>query len=135
MSTPRYRKNAGAIYNLHYHLVWCPKYRKSVLVGPVEHVLKQLLAEKASTLEIEIEALEVMPDHVHLFVSAPPTLAPAQLANQFKGYSSRVLREQFPSLKSRLPSLWSRSYYVGSAGAVTEETVKRYIEEQKKRGE
>jgi len=133
MSTPRYRKNAGCVYNLHYHLVWCPKYRKAVLVGPVEDALKSRLAEKAASLEVEIEALEVMPDHVHLFVNVPPTLAPAQLANQFKGYTSRVLRQQFPHLRSRLPSLWSRSYYVGSAGAVTEETVKRYIADQKTR--
>ncbi len=135
MSTPRYRKNAGCVYNLHYHLVWCPKYRKSVLFGPVENALKQLLEEKATALDVHIEALEVMPDHVHLDIAAPPTLAPAQLANQFKGYTSRVLRQQFPHLKSRLPTLWSRSYYVGSAGAVTAETVKRYIEEQKKRGQ
>ena len=133
MSTPRYRKNAGAVYNLHYHFVWCPKYRKSVLVGPVADVLRQLLTEKAPTLDVEIEAVEIMPDHVHLFVSAPPTEAPQHLANQFKGYTSRVLRKQFAHLRSRLPSLWSRSYYVGSAGAVTEETVKRYIAAQKKR--
>jgi putative transposase len=97
--------------------------------------LKQLLEEKATALDVQIEALEVMPDHVHLFMSAPPTLAPAQLANQFKGYTSRVLRQRFPHLKSRLPSLWSRSYYIGAAGAVTAETVKRYIEAQKTRGE
>lgn len=133
MSTPRYRKNAGAVYNLHYHFVWCPKYRKKVLVGLVETALKQLLAEKAETLDIQIEAIEVMPDHVHLFVSAPPTLAPQQIANQLKGTTSRRLREQFPYLRTRLPSLWSRSYYVGAAGAVTEETVKRYIEQQKTR--
>jgi putative transposase len=135
MSTPRYRKHVGCVYNLQYHLVWCPKYRKSVLVGPVESALKQRLSEKAQALSVEIEALEVMPDHVHLFMSAPPTLAPAQLANQFKGYTSRLLRQQFPHLRSRLPTLWSRSYYIGSAGAVTEETVKRYIAQQKARGE
>ena len=133
MSTPRYRKHAGAIYNLQYHFVWCPKYRKSVLVGPVEDALRQLLTEKAPQLQVEIEALEIMPDHVHLFISAPPTEAPQHLANQFKGYTSRVLRQRFAHLRSRLPSLWSRSYYVGSAGAVTEETVKRYIAEQKTR--
>jgi putative transposase len=135
MSTPGYRKNAGCVYNLQYHLVWCPKYRKSVLVGPVEAALKQLLEEKATALDVQIEALDVMPDHVHLFMSAPPTLAPAQLANQFKGYTSRVLRQGFPHLKSRLPSLWSRSYSIGAAGAVTAETVKRYIEAHKRRGE
>jgi putative transposase len=133
MSTPRYHTYAGGVYNLHYHFVWCPKYRKSVLVGPVEQALKQLLAEKALTLDIQIEALEVMPDHVHVFVSAPPTLAPQQIANQFKGYTSRLLRQQFTHLRTRLPSLWSRSYYVGSAGAVTQEAVKRYIAEQKTR--
>ncbi len=133
MSTPRYRKNAGCVYNLHYHLVWCPKYRKSVLVGPVEVTLKQLLAQKASELDIQIEALEVMPDHVHLLVNAPPTEAPQHLANQFKGFTSRRLRQQFPHLRSQLPTLWSRSYFVGSAGAVTEETVTRYIAQQKTR--
>jgi putative transposase len=135
MSTPRYCKNAGAVYNLHYHFVWCPKYRKAVLIGPVEDALRQLLREIAPTLDVEIEALEVMPDHVHLFVSAPPTEAPQHLANQFKGYTSRVLRKRFAHLRSRLPSLWSRSYYVGSAGTVTEETVKRYKASQKTRSE
>jgi putative transposase len=133
VSTPRYRKNAGSVFNLHYHFVWCPKYRKSVLVGPVEQALKQMLAEKAEALDVEIESMEVMPDHVHLLVSAPPTEAPQHLVNQFKGDTSRLLREQFKHLRTRLPSLWSRSYYVGSAGAVTEETVKRYIEQQKTR--
>jgi putative transposase len=102
MSTPRYRKNAGAVYNLHYHFVWCPKYRKSVLVGAVEDALRQLLTEKAPALDVEIEALEIMPDHVHLFVSAPPTQAPQHLANQFKGYTSRVLRQRFAHLRTRL---------------------------------
>jgi putative transposase len=133
MSTPRYRLHEGLVYNLHYHFVWCPKYRKPVLVGAVESALKQVLAEQAASLDIQIEALEVMPDHVHILVSAPPTLAPQQIANQFKGSSSRRLRQQFKPLRTRLPTLWSRSYYVGSAGAVTEDTVKRYIAEQKPR--
>jgi putative transposase len=92
-----------------------------------------MLAEKAEALDVEIESIEVMPDHVHLLVSAPPTEAPQHVVNQFKGYTSRLLREQFKHLRTRLPSLWSRSYYVGSAGAITEETVKRYIEQQKTR--
>lgn len=91
-------------------------------------------APKAPALDVEIEALEIMPDHVHLFVSAPPTEAPQHLANQFKGYTSRLLRQRFAHLRTRLPSLWSRSYYVGSAGLVTEETIKRYIAAQKTRG-
>jgi putative transposase len=133
MHLSRYRLTAGAVYNLHYHLVWCPKYRRAVLVGAVEARLKDLLAEKAAAMDVQIEALEVMPDHVHLFVAAPPTDAPQHLANQFKGFTSRVLRQEFPHLRSRLPTLWSRSYYVGSAGHVSGETIKQYIASQKER--
>ena len=132
MSDTRYRKNAGSVFSLKYHLVWCPKYRRKVLVGAVANDLKHLLHEKAEQIGVVVEALEIMPDHVHLFVSADPTAAPQFLANQFKGYTSRILRERYPQLKSRLPSLWSRSYYVGSVGQVSEETVRQYIEAQKR---
>ncbi len=144
MSESRYRRTSGAVFNLHLHFVWCPKYRRKVLVGAVEARLKELLYEKAAELKTEIEQLEVMPDHVHLFVAVPPTDAPQHYANQFKGYTSRILRQEFPDLKSRMPSLWSRSYYVASAGSATPaqtaetfcsaDVIKRYIEEQKERG-
>ena len=127
-----YRKSAGAVFNLHYHFVWCPKYRRPVLTGAIAERLGVLLSEKAATLALGIEALEILPDHVHLFVSAPPTEAPQHLANQFKGYTSHVLREEFPALKSRLPSLWSRSYYASSAGHLSNEAIQRYIEAQKR---
>jgi putative transposase len=131
MSDTRYRRNAGSIFSLKYHLVWCPKYRRKVLVGSVVEDLRSLLYQKAEELDVKIEAIEIMPDHVHLFVESDPTEAPQHLANQFKGFTSRVLRQKYPHLRSRLPSLWSRSYYVGSIGCVSEETVKWYIEMQK----
>jgi len=131
MDKTRYRRNAGSLFSLKYHLVWCPKYRRPVLVGPVEDRLKTLLREKAAQLPVEIEAMEVMPDHVHLFVSAEPTEAVQHLVNQFKGSSSRILRQEFPWLRSRLPTLWSRSYYAGTVGHVSEATIRRYIEAQK----
>lgn len=138
MSDTRYRRNAGSVYSLKYHLVWCPKYRRKVLVGDVAEALRSLLYQKAEELGVTIEALEIMPrhvcrDHVHLFLQSDPTGAPQRLANQFKGFTSRVLRQRFPHLRSQLPSLWSRSYYVGTIGHVSEETVKRYIEMQKSR--
>jgi putative transposase len=133
MHISRYRRTAGVVYNLHYHFVWCPKYRRPVLTGAVETRLKELLAEQAAAMDVQIDQLEVMPDHVHLFISVPPTDAPQHLANQFKGHTSRVLRQEFPHLRSRLPTLWSRSYYVGSAGQVSEETIKQYIAAQKER--
>ncbi len=133
MNEARYRRSSGCVYNLHLHFVWCPKYRKQVLTGAVSERLRTLLELKAAELDTEIVGLEIMPDHVHLFVSVPPTDAPQHFANQFKGYTSRVLREEFPHLKSSLPSLWSRSYYVGSAGNVSSDVIERYIASQKGR--
>jgi len=127
-----YHRSAGAVYALKYHMVWCPKYRRKVLVGAIESDLRLLLQQKAEQLKVTIEALEIMPDHVHLFISAPPTEAPHRLANQFKGFTSRMLRLKYPDLRSRLPSLWSRSYYIGTIGQVSEKTVIAYIEAQKR---
>ena len=131
MPRNKYAKNAGAVYSLKYHLVWCPKYRRPVLVGKVADRLKSLLEEKASELKAKIHALEVMPDHVHLFLESDPTKAPAHIAAQFKGYTSNVLRREFPELRSRLPTLWSRSYFIGSVGSVTAVAIQHYIESQK----
>ena len=132
MSAERYRHIRGSVSTINYHFVWCPKYRRKVLTGAVAERLKELLYAKAEELHCIVHALEVLPDHLHLFVDCPPTLAPQQLANQFKGYTSRVLRDEFPFLRARLPSLWSRSYYVGSAGHVSAATIQKYIEQQER---
>jgi len=131
MVDTRYRHSSGSAFSLKYHLVWCPKFRRKVLVGAIQEDLRSLLHQKAQEIEVTIESLEIMPDQVHLYIKSDPTEAPQHLANQFKGFTSRILREKYPSLRSRLPSLWSRSYYIGSIGEVSEETVKRYIEMQK----
>ena len=127
----RYAKNAGAVFSLKYHVVWCPKYRRPVLVKPVDERLKVLLRAKAEQLHLTIHTLEVMPDHVHLFVEGSPTICVAEIVNGLKGFTSHELREAFPFLKSRLPTLWSRSYYAGSVGSVSEAVVRKYIESQK----
>lgn len=126
-----YRKNAGAVFNLKYHLVFCPKYRKKILGGELKERLIQLLFKKAEELDIIIEAFEIMPDHVHLFINCPTTLSPAQIAFSFKGYTSHELRAEFDWLKRRMSSLWSDSFYCGTVGHVSESTVKAYIENQK----
>ncbi len=133
MIDTRYRKNAGAIYSLKYHIVFCPKYRKPVLIDDIADRLKALLAEKAQELQAEIHTLEVMPDHVHLFIESDPTLAVSHIVAQLKGYTSRVMRAEFDYLRRVLPSLWSRSYYAGTVGHVSESTVRKYIENQKSR--
>jgi putative transposase len=131
MSTDRWTTSNTTVYNINFHIIWCPKYRRRVLVGQVENRLKDLLGEKAERLGISIKTMEVMPDHVHLFVSSPPTLAPHYIVGQLKGYTSRILRKEFSSLKSRLPSLWTRSYYIESVGHISEATIRQYIEDQK----
>jgi putative transposase len=127
----RYRVNAGSLYSLTYRLVWCPKYRKRILIDVLEKRLRQLLYQKAKEIKAGIHALEIMPDYVRMFVESDQTMAPARLAAQFKGFTSHHLREEFPWLKSYLPSLWSRSYYIRSVGAVSETTVKRFIGNQR----
>jgi putative transposase len=127
----RYAQNAGATFSLKYHIVRCPKSRRPVLEGAVAGRLKALLAEKATELGLTIHALDVLPDHVHRFVEGDPTRCVAEIVNRLKGYTSHVLRGEFPSLRSRLPTLWSRSYYAGGVGHVSAATVERYIAEPK----
>ena len=127
------RTSPGAAYDLGYHLVWCPKYRRPVLSGPVKDRLEELIRQRAAEHDWRIIALDVVPDHVHLCVKSHPKDSPSYVANQFKGLTSRVLRQEFPHLKSRLPTLWSRSYFVATAGTVSAETVQRYIETQDER--
>lgn len=105
MNKDRWQKSKTAVYNLSFHLIWCPKYRRPVLVDKIAIRLSELLKEKAYFLDIEIVEQTIQPDHVHLFIRSKPTLATHYILNQLKGYSSRVLRKEFPSLKSRLPSL------------------------------
>ena len=127
----RYTSSSHTVYNLGYHIVFCPKYRRKVLVDGIEERLKELLEEKARELDITIEGMEVMPDHVHLFIRSRPTYAVHFVINQLKGYSSVKLREEFPKLRSRLPTLWTRSYYVETVGCISEDTVMEYIGNQK----
>ena len=127
----QYAKNSGAVFSLKYHLVWCPKYRRPVLEGAIEKRLREVLGDVRAEHEWTIHALEVMPDHVHLFIESDPIYSVAEIVNRLKGASSRLLRSEFPALRSRLPTLWSRSYYAGTVGAVSDAVVRRYIESQK----
>jgi len=131
MTNERWTTSNKAVYNIGYHLIWCPKYRRKVLIDAVETRLKELLIAKATELGITIETMEVMPDHVHLFIKSPPILAPHFIVQQLKGYTSYALRKEFPALKSRIPTLWTRSYYCESIGHISDEIVRRYIEDQK----
>jgi putative transposase len=131
MSNARWTTSNKAVYNVGYHLIWCPKYRRKVLVGLVAKRLEELLIEKAGRIGVTIETMEIMPDHVHLFVKASPILAPHYIVQQLKGYTSHELRKEIPALKSKLPTLWTRSYYLETIGHISEATIRKYIEDQK----
>lgn len=116
---------------LKYHIVWCTKYRRKVLTNTIQESLKILIIEKATELNYKVEEMETMEDHIHVFLQASVKDSVHRIVSQLKGYTSFKLREEFPELKSRLPCLWTRSYYAGTVGHVSEETVKKYIENQK----
>jgi putative transposase len=127
------KTNNTIAYNCHYHVVFCPKYRRKVLVNGVDERLKTILIETIEKWGQELVELEVMPDHVHLLVGCDPQFGIHRLVKYLKGTSSRYLRQEFPQLKRRLPSLWTNSYFVATTGGVTLETLKRYVEGQKNR--
>ena len=127
------KTNNTIAYNCHYHVVFCPKYRRKVLVNGIDERLKTILIETIEKWGQELVELEVMPDHVHLLVGCDPQFGIHRLVKYLKGTSSRYLRQEFPQLKRRLPSLWTNSYFVATTGGVTLETRKRYVEGQKNR--
>ena len=118
-------------YSCKYHVVFCPKYRLSCLVGGIDTRLKELLVEKVASDGITILEMEVMPDHVHLLLELLPTVAVGTQVGRLKGYTSRILRKEYPKLKSRLPSLWTNRYFVSSCGGVTIDQIRKYVENQK----
>lgn len=123
-----YSKRLTSVHLLNYHFIWCPKYRKKILKGEVKERLEKLIEKKAKELGLKILELSVNPDHVHLFIEGKPTLAPNKIIQQIKGFTSRKLRKEFEF--SSLPTLWTRSYFVSSAGNVSSKTIREYIEAQ-----
>lgn len=133
-------------YRCHYHVVWCPKYRRKVITsldskldnppingdpGPVDERLKQIIREVCKETGSDILELETMPDHVHLLVDCDPQYGINRLVRLIKGRTSRYLRAEFPSLKRRLPSLWTNSYFVATVGGAPLAIVKQYVQNQR----
>jgi putative transposase len=121
-------------HNVHlivYHIIFCPKRRQNILVGPLRERLQQITQEVATENKWKVIELAIQPDHVHLFIRSNPRTLPTDIARLIKGRSAHVLREEYPFLK-RLPSLWTRSTFYSTAGNVSSETIRRYIERQSK---
>ena len=126
-----YVHKKGLVYKNQYHIIFCPKYRRKVLINGIDERLKEILYDIAKEIDVEIKALEVMPDHVHMFIEFDPRINLHNVVKRLKGRSSHILREEYPSLKKKLPSLWTRSYFSCTIGHISEETFKQYVESQK----
>ncbi len=127
----KFKSNNNVVYSCKYHVVWTPKYRRKVLVDAVEARLKELLVQIAKEIEVDIIEMEVMPDHVHMLMEVDPQFGIHKAVKRLKGATSRYLRQEFPELKSRLPTLWTNSYFVSTVGGAPLEIIKQYIQLQK----
>ena len=125
------RKTRHAVYNINYHLVWIPKTRMKVLAKPFDETIKETLRRVCAWFDWTPMALQVMSDHVHFFVSAPPKWAPAEIVQRLKAWSSRDLREKYSIIRQTryADDFWASSYYCGTAGHVSAEVVAKYIRE------
>ena len=126
-----YKSNKNITYSCKYHVVWCPKYRRKVLIHGVDVRLKEIILEVANEFNSEVIEMEVIRDHVHLLIEAVQPFGIAKVVRYMKGRSSRFLRQEFPWLKSRLPTLWTNSYFVSTVGGSPLSVIKEYIENQK----
>jgi putative transposase len=131
----RTRSNRNVVFRCAYHVVWCPKYRRPVIVDDghanIDTRLKEIIGEVCKETGAELIELETMPDHVHLLVGVDPQLGIHRLIKTIKGRSSRLLRQEFPSLRSRLPTLWTNSYFVATVGGAPLEVIKQYVANQR----
>lgn len=127
----KYKNNKNVVYSCKYHVVWCPKYRRKVLVDGIDDRLKELIKSVCNEIGAELFELEVMPDHVHLLLEVDPQYGINKAIRHIKGVTSHTLRSEFPKLKSRLPTLWTSSYFVSTVGGAPLSVIKEYIEQQK----
>ena len=127
-----YKSNNNVVYSSKYHVVWCPKYRRKVLVDAIAKRLFELLHKTALRYRAEVIAWEIMPDHLHWLVEVDPQFGIHRLVKYIKGVTSHDLRKEFPSLSSRLPSLGTNSYFVSTVGGAPLEVIRQYVENQKK---
>jgi putative transposase len=127
----KYENTCNLVYSCQYHVIFCPKYRRPVLLGKIKDRLKEIIAQKQSEYNYNIIEIEILSDHVHLLISVNPKIGIHSVVTKIKGSSSRILREEFPELKSKLPTLWTNSKFISTVGSVSLEIIKKYIEEQK----
>ena len=131
-SSKQYNSDRGMIYSCQYHVIFTTKYRRKVLIDGVDIEFKRICLEIQEKFSFKVLEIEVMPDHVHLLIESNPKIGIYDQINRIKGITSHELRDKFPWLKKRIPTLWTRSKFISTVGSVSLEVVKKYIEDQKK---
>lgn len=131
MNKTTYKSNNNIVYSCKYHIVWTPKYRRKVLVNGVDIRLKELVQSICNEIHVELIEMEIMPDHVHLLLEVDPQFGIHKAVKTIKGRTSRILRQEYPWLRSRIPTLWTNSYFCSTVGGAPLSIVKQYIENQK----
>jgi putative transposase len=131
MGDREFKSNRNVVYSCKYHIIWCSKYRRKVLEHVVERRLKEIITKETENMRAELIELEVMPDHVHLLCEVDPQFGIHRYVKRIKGASSRLLRQEFAWLRSRLPTLWTNSYFVATVGGAPLAMIKQYVENQK----
>ena len=132
-----YKTTSHTKYLCQYHIIWCPKFRYKVLFNDIKEALTKILYDIANTYSYEIIELAIMPDHIHIFISAKPTVSPVDIVRTLKSISAIELFKLFPKLKqfySRCGSLWSKGKFISTIGKVSQQTILRYIREQTNTG-
>jgi putative transposase len=125
-----YKTSSNVVYHCEYHVVWCPKYRRKVLVGAIELRLRRLIKEIANSIGVEIIKMEIIPDYVYLLVEAAPQFGIHRAVRTIKGKTSHFLRNEFPELKTKLPTLWTNWYFVSTGENVPYEEIEKFIDNQ-----
>lgn len=126
-----YKSKNSLVYSCQYHVIWTTKFRRPVLTNQMQNRLKEIILENQKNYDYEILEIETMTDHIHLLIDTEPKKGIFRTIKYIKGLTSRILRDEFKELKSRLPCLWTRSKFISTVGSVSLETVKKYIEDQK----
>jgi len=127
-----FKTNNNIVYSCKYHVVWCPKYRRKVLRDKISERLKELIKEKCSEIRVDIIEMEILPDHVHLLIEVDPQYGVNKAIKLIKGYTSYILRKEFVELTTKLPTLWTNSYFISTVGGAPLSVIKQYIENQTK---
>ena len=127
----KYNSSEHIVFSCQYHVIFCPKYRRGIFKDGLDKRLKEIFIEVADKYEFKIIEMEILPDHIHMIIDCNPRFGIMECVRKLKGTSASILTKEYPEIRTKLPSIWTRSAFISSVGSVSLDVVKKYIEEQK----